>query len=219
MTTQAIIFDFGNVLDFYEELEAWNTRRDALAAQFNLSGKKMWDVFYQGAPWQEVKKGRISYPEFWDRTLTPLGMTDPAAQADFVARLFEGRVQIHPSMEALLRELKPHYRLAILSNTYEVEMETWLVETFGLVDIFNAVVSSAKVGLAKPEPEIYQLTLDMLGIAPDEALFIDDLPRNTKAAEALGIPSIIFESPAQLRHELQERGILPTNQPILYNHQ
>jgi FMN phosphatase YigB (HAD superfamily) len=66
--------------------------------------------------------------------------------------------------------------------------------------------------MAKPEPEIYQLALKLLGIAPEEALFIDDLPRNTIAAEALGIPSIVFESPAQLRRELQARGILPVEQ-------
>jgi HAD superfamily hydrolase (TIGR01509 family) len=79
--------------------------------------------------------------------------------------------------------------------------------------MFDVVVPSAKVGLAKPEPEIYQLTLDLLGLKPDETLFIDDLPRNTTAAEALGIPSIVFESPTQLRRELVARGILPQDQP------
>ena len=117
-------------------------------------------------------------------------------------------------MEALVRELKPHYLLAVLSNTFDPEMDILIAETHGLKDIFDVVVSSAKVGLAKPEPEIYQVTLDQLNVSPGEALFIDDMPRNTMAAEVLGIPSIVFESPAQLRRELQQRGILPVQSAV-----
>ena len=92
-------------------------------------------------------------------------------------------------------------------------MESWIGEVHGLVDIFDVVVSSAAVGMAKPEPDIYRLVIERLGIETGEALFIDDLVRNTAAAEALGIPSIVFESPAQLRRELQARAILPVDRP------
>ena len=121
---------------------------------------------------------------------------------------FDGRERIHPAMAALLRELKPRYRLALLSNAYQLDMATWLAEARGLAGVFDLVISSAAVGLAKPEPEIYALTLARLDLSPGEALFVDDMPRNTTAAEALGLPSIVFESPEQLRRELSARGLL-----------
>src|SRR5262245_9652220 len=113
-----------------------------MAARFNLTGHGMWELFYRSEPWELVKRGKIGNDEYWDRVLSPLGLTDKDAQSAFVAELFEGRDQIHPSMRDLLHELKPYYRLGLLSNTHEPDLESWLVErTLG--DIFDVVVSSA----------------------------------------------------------------------------
>jgi HAD superfamily hydrolase (TIGR01509 family) len=71
------------------------------------------------------------------------------------------------------------------------------------------VISSAEIGLAKPDPAIYRLALERLRVQAGEAIFVDDLARNTEAAESIGLPSLVFESPEQLRRELTERGILP----------
>jgi epoxide hydrolase-like predicted phosphatase len=211
--TKAIIFDFGNVLDHDDQHAEWLTRRDALAAPLKLSGQALWNHIYCGDEWQDVKHGRITNAEFWDRVLSKLGITDRADQEHFVARLFEGHDKVHPDMAALLRELRPHYKLALLSNTFERDMDVWIVTTHGLDGIFDVVVSSARVGLAKPAAAIYHLTLEQLGMAPGEALFIDDQYRNTSAAEALDIPSIVFMSPAQLREALRSRGIVGVAAP------
>jgi putative hydrolase of the HAD superfamily len=208
---RVVIFDFGGVLDFDDNERSWVARREQMAAELGMTGEEMWTLFYKTNPWQQVKKGRITYPEFWDAILTPLGIVGEAAQTAWVDRLFEGRDHIHDDMNAIVRTLKPHYKLAVLSNTFLPEMEQWLIDRHGFAGIFDVVVSSAKEGMAKPEPEIYQVTLDRLGVQPHEALFIDDLPRNTTAAEALGINTILFESPAQLRRELASRGILSEN--------
>jgi epoxide hydrolase-like predicted phosphatase len=212
MTTRALIFDYGNVLDIVDDMQPWLAKRDMMAAPFGMSGEELWNLIYYTEPWQKLKRGQISVDEFWDAILRPLGITDHAAQMAFADRLVQGRDKVHPEMAALLRELKPHYRLALLSNTHLLDMDVWIADVQGLIDIFDVVVSSAAVGLAKPEPEIYQLALQRLSVEPEEALFIDDLPRNTTAAQALGIPSIVFVSPTQLRRELQERGILPVPQ-------
>lgn len=212
MTIRALIFDLGNVLDVLDDPAPWHARREAMAARLGLTGSDMWEQFYHSEPWELVKRGKITYPEYWDRLLSPLGLGDKDAQAAFVAELFEGVDQIHPTMRALLQELKPHYRLGLLSNTHEPDLESWLADR-DLAGLFDVVISSAKVGLAKPEAAIYQLTLERLGVAPEEALFVDDLSRNTDAAEALGIQCIVFQSPAQLRPELIRRGILSDKSP------
>jgi len=70
------------------------------------------------------------------------------------------------------------------------------------------VTISAEVGLRKPDPRIYQLTLRRLQLEPGETLFIDDKVRNVEGARVLGMEGILFESPAQLQRELLERGLL-----------
>jgi 2-haloacid dehalogenase len=62
--------------------------------------------------------------------------------------------------------------------------------------------------MRKPTPEFYQILLDRYNVKPEESLFIDDNYRNILAAEKLGINSIHFTSPEQLKEELLKRGIL-----------
>ncbi|HVO41139.1 MAG TPA: HAD family phosphatase [Aggregatilineales bacterium] len=209
MTIRAIIFDFGDVLDTLEDQDPWLAQREAAAARLGMTGESLWNYLYSNPLWEQVKRGQIPNSVYWDGILRPHGITDPAAQAAYVAELFKDRARLHPQMLALLRDLRPRYQLAMLSNTFRLELERYLIETHGLGGIFDVVVGSADVGMAKPEPEIYRLTLDRLGVKPEEVLFIDDMPRNTAAAEALGITSIVFETPEQLRRELVQRGLLP----------
>jgi HAD superfamily hydrolase (TIGR01509 family) len=74
--------------------------------------------------------------------------------------------------------------------------------------VFDVVVSSAEVGYAKPENQIYRFALNELGLPPEAVMFIDDLPRNTQAAERVGIPAIVFTGPEELLTELRRRSIL-----------
>lgn len=208
----ALIFDYGNVLDIPDSWDHWLAARETLAAEHGLTGRALWEALFTSEAWQQVKRGKITEQEYWDKVLIPLNYQGEQAQKRFVTRFFVGRERVHPEMLALLRELRPHYKLAILSNTHIYDMERWLIEDRGLAGIFDLVISSAQVGMAKPDAEIYRLTLDRLGLQPHEALFIDDLVRNTSVAESIGLPCVVFESPAQLRHELEQRGILPIKQ-------
>jgi putative hydrolase of the HAD superfamily len=205
---KAIIFDYGNVLDIPDDWATWLAHRDAMAARYGLTGEGLDACIFQSEAWQQVKRGRITFEAYLGAVFGPLGLTDPAAQAACLDEFFKGRLRVHPVMRALLQELKPRYRLSILSNAYQLDMADWLVKARGLVGIFEDVVSSAAVGMAKPEPEIYQLALARLGLRPDEALFVDDMPRNTTVAESLGLSCIVFESPEQLRRTLAARGLI-----------
>jgi len=60
----------------------------------------------------------------------------------------------------------------------------------------------------KPDPAIFTLTAERLGLPVASCLLVDDKPRNTEAAEALGMPAIVFESAEQLTRALEERGLL-----------
>jgi putative hydrolase of the HAD superfamily len=206
---KVVIFDYGNVLDIPDDWDAWHQYREALAQEHGLTGQDMWNTVYYSEPWQQVKRGQITEQDYWNTVCTQLGYTTPETQLEFRKRLWAGRDRIHPQMLSLLRTLQPHYRLAILSNAYQWDMATWLAEERNVPGLFETVISSARVGMAKPDPEIYRLTLERLGVQGHEAIFVDDLVRNTSVAEAEGLPCIVFTSPEQLTRELTERGILP----------
>jgi putative hydrolase of the HAD superfamily len=72
---------------------------------------------------------------------------------------------------------------------------------------FTCLTWSCELLTAKPDPAIYRHTLDNLGVAPQEAIFIDDIPANIAAARALGIDGILFTTVEQLRRDLEARGL------------
>jgi epoxide hydrolase-like predicted phosphatase len=115
-------------------------------------------------------------------------------------------------MASLLAELKGGYKLAVVSNASwtEVELTKMLVEEHGLpADTFDVVVTSTSAGVVKPNPAIYQMALERLGVSPAEAIFTDDLANFTKGAARLGIHTHTFTTPAAFRAYLVKRGVLP----------
>jgi 2-haloacid dehalogenase len=109
----------------------------------------------------------------------------------------------------ILSELKESglYRIYALTN--------WSAETFPVaqqrydfLNWFDGIVMSGEERTRKPFPEIYNTLLHRFKVNPEEAIFIDDSLRNIKGAEAVGIRGIHFQSPEQLRRDLQEEGLI-----------
>ena len=95
-------------------------------------------------------------------------------------------------------------------------LSNWSSEKFGAVrakyaffQLFDSILLSGDVKLIKPEPGIFQALIDRIGRSASECLFIDDSEENISTARSLGFETIRFESPDQLRRELQHRGLLP----------
>ncbi len=132
---------------------------------------------------------------------------DPQARdvATFHEQLWAGH-QLDEGVVAVAQRLALQYPMALLSNATD-ELEATL-ERHQLTQLFQVVINSARVGVAKPEPQIYRLALEGLRVAPEEALFIDDKLRNTVAAEQLGIVCILFKDVRQLEGALSEWGLL-----------
>jgi putative hydrolase of the HAD superfamily len=112
-------------------------------------------------------------------------------------------IQTDQRMADLVRRLRGRYKVALLSNASD-SLPGLLDGALGLDGLFDVVVISALFGLAKPDPAIYHLTLDQLGVAPGEAVFIDDLPLNTAAATKLGIHGVHFVGYESLIQTLEE---------------
>jgi putative hydrolase of the HAD superfamily len=115
---------------------------------------------------------------------------------------------LHQESFDILAALKSsgQYHLATLNNESK-ELNAYRLDTFGLRQYFNYFICSGYVHEMKPLPDIYRAAIDVSGLPPETALFIDDKQENCEAARAFGMNAIHFESPAQLRASLTQHGI------------
>jgi epoxide hydrolase-like predicted phosphatase len=115
---------------------------------------------------------------------------------------------LHPECLDMLAELKQagRYRLATLNNESR-ELNEYRLDAFKLRSLFDYFICSGYVHEMKPNPGIYEAAIDISGFAAETALFIDDRQENCDAAAALGIQTIVFQSPAQLSKALADFGI------------
>lgn len=122
-----------------------------------------------------------------------------AKLADIPLEQCATELALNPRNQALLafiqKELKPRFKIAMLSNVAKDRMQ----ELFTPEDIaiFDDVVLSFKVGLAKPDPRIFHLAAERLGVEPYECLFIDDLEKYLVGAREAGMQTVHFTNTEQ----------------------
>ena len=198
----AIVFDFGGVL-------------------FD------WKPFYLYAPFFN------NDPEAVERFLVEIGFTEWNAHQDKGRTFAEAVPELSarfPQHANLIRAYDEHYEESIggiLHGTVEIMRQlkqagytlfgltNWPAEKFQVVRPkypflawLDDIVVSGEVRLAKPDPAIYAILLDRIGRPAGECLFIDDSQTNIAVAQQLGFNTILFESPEQLKSELQHRDLL-----------
>ncbi|MEZ5154816.1 MAG: HAD family phosphatase [Solirubrobacterales bacterium] len=207
MPIRAVISDFGGVLTspllgafarFQEDtgvtLEQLGVAMTAGADQ--LGGEN---------PLFELECGRITEERFLDILrdgLEPLMGERPALHR-FKETYFDG-LDPNEEMIGLMSELSGRgLRMAILTNNVREWEPIWRAK-LPVDEIFETVVDSAFVGMRKPDPRIYELTLERLdGIEAGECLFIDDTEVNCEAAAGLGIRAVHFRDNAQAVAEIR----------------
>lgn len=98
-------------------------------------------------------------------------------------------------------------RLYGLTN-WSAELFHHAVPAAPAIGRLEGIVVSGEVGLAKPDPEIFRLTVDRFGLEPARTLFVDDSPANVRAAQDVGLHAVRFTTSAALRRELVRLGLL-----------
>ena len=139
---------------------------------------------------------------FWYAIGPSLNLTSRAEIDRFRRRYYRDEF-VNPKVVSLVKRLHGVVRLAVLSN-HPPGLDQWL-EDWQIRHLFDAVIASGDVGCAKPDPKIFQIGLDRLGLRPDETMFIDDTPGHVSAARELGIHGIVFTSAPQLERDLGAR--------------
>lgn len=204
-TLKAVISDFGGVLTtpITTAFEALHQRTGLSPKDFGLAMKALADA--EGRhPLYELECGRITEAEFnrlVSEELTRL-RGEPIDFGSFGELLFEN---LHPNAEIieLMAELRANgHRMALLTNNVREWEPRW--RSMAPIDeIFELVVDSAFVNCRKPDPEIYEITLDRLGLGPSDCLFVDDMEINCQSAATLGIHAVHFRDNHQAVTEIR----------------
>jgi epoxide hydrolase-like predicted phosphatase len=149
-----------------------------------------------------LERGEITEEEFRTRIEAHLdgGFDLARLNAFFLERLEPNRPMID-----FVRSLRGRgVRAALLTNNVREWEPLWRAKLPEVDELFEVVVDSAFVGMRKPDPAIYALTLERLGgVAPERCVFVDDLDVNCEAARALGMAAVRFESAAQAIPEIE----------------
>lgn len=146
-----------------------------------------------------LETGQISDDEFFDRMCARYANAgNEAIDPRTAQKVIFGRGMVASSaMADAVRQVRDAgYRTALLTNISRDGEALWR-ELIPVEELFDVVVDSSRVGLRKPDPRIYQLTCERLGVSPDRCLFIDDLECNVDAARSLGIDAIQCLDPVE----------------------
>jgi epoxide hydrolase-like predicted phosphatase len=209
----AVISDFGGVLTT-PLIQSFARVQDETGIPMEELGKGMARIAEaEGVhPLHQLETGRISEADFLDKlcdALEPVLGHRPAMHR-FREIYFDALEPNEPMIE-LMRELKARgHRMAMLTNNVR-EWEPLWRSMLPVNEIFELVVDSAFVGMRKPDPEIYELTLERLdAVSADRCLFVDDIEANVETARELGMSAVHYRDPEQAIAEINSTlGIGP----------
>jgi epoxide hydrolase-like predicted phosphatase len=185
-----VIFDFGGVLvrsaDFSGR-QKWEQR-------LGLEAGELARLMFESEVADRAMVGQATEEDIW-RSIAATCSLDVGLLPE-LRRDFWGGDQLDEQLVSFIRDLRPCYKTAILSNAWPGARQ-FFAEALGLGDVVDEMIISCEEGLAKPDTRIYQIAVDRLGVEPEEAVFVDDMPVNVDHARAFGLQAILFENTQQ----------------------
>jgi putative hydrolase of the HAD superfamily len=214
MTIRAVIFDFGGVVTT-SPFEAFN-RMEAERGLPRDFVRRVNAADPDGNAWARFERAEIdaaTFDRLFAQEARALGHDLPGAD---VLALLAGDVR--PRMVAAIDRLKTDgYILGCITNNVPTGQGAGMAltrhradEIAAILARFDRVVESSKVGIRKPDPRIYAMMTDALGVDPPECVYLDDLGVNCKPAAAMGMAAIKVATEEQALADLEQALALPT---------
>jgi putative hydrolase of the HAD superfamily len=200
MAVRAIVFDIGGVLEITPRTgaaERWEARLGLRSGELDERTHDLWEAGAVGA---------ISLDDVHRRLRELLGLDEAVVRALMDDLWAEYLGTLNAELTEYVRGLRPRYRTAIISNSFVGARERER-ERYQLDELTDLLVYSHEVGISKPDPRIYELTCERLGVRPEEAVFVDDTEAMVDGARAVGMRALLFEDNAQAIAEIE--ALLP----------
>lgn len=190
MQFSAVLFDIGGVVvgSPLVAIAAYEQHQGLPAGWINRH------IVHSGptGAWARLERGELTLEQFlpiFEAECRAAGQTISASR---LMQMVRAATVPRPEMLGAIRRIRAAgLRTAAVTNNWKSEEEGLGVDA----ELFDLVVESARLGIRKPDPRIFTYTCEQLGIAPAQAVFLDDIGRNLKAARALGMTTIKVEDP------------------------
>jgi putative hydrolase of the HAD superfamily len=201
---RAVLWDFGGVLTSspFEAFARFERERGYPAGFIRSLNATNPDT----NAWARFERGQIGAAEFDRLFAAEASAAGHALRGLEVLPLIAG--DLRPEMVEALRRCKKQFKTACLTNNFQnaspgASADPGQRRMDGLLDLFDFVLESSRVGVRKPDPRFYRHALDALGVSAEECVFLDDLGVNLKPARALGMRTIKVVSADQALSELE----------------
>jgi epoxide hydrolase-like predicted phosphatase len=197
VSIRAVLFDIGGVLEYAPDIgvtELWENRLGLSAGEL--------DSLMQDA-WIGGSIGTISLADVHLAVREELGLDDRRV-AEFLEDFWREYLGTgNTELIEYARGLRPRYRTGILSNSFVGAREREQA-AYGFEDLVDEIIYSHEVGMSKPDPRIYTLACDRLGVRPEETVLLDDAERCVTGAREAGLHAIRFQDNAQAITDLDK---------------
>ncbi len=204
---QAVLWDFGGVITT-SPFEAFNRfeKESGLPEDFIRSINA---TNPETNAWAQLESSQISVEDFDELFASEAKAKGHEVRGSDVLALLSGDVR--DEMVTALKIIKQNFAVACITNNVRNSGEgPGMARTAekaervaGVMDLFDVVIESSKVGIRKPHPDIYKMACKEVGVEPSAAIFLDDLGINLKPARALGMTTIKVIDPAVALDELE----------------
>lgn len=198
---QALIFDVGGVLVRTVD----RSRRAILEQELGLVKGQTDETVFNSAMGQAAQRGEVTSSDLWAWVRADFGL-DKIGLGHFQHEFWAGD-RVNEELVALIRSLRPRYQTAIISNFMD-DLRRSLHEEYPIADAFDLIVISAEEKVMKPDPLIFQRTIERLGRRPEECVFVDDFLHNVEGARALGMHAIHYREGVDMEQELRKLAVL-----------
>ena len=197
---EAILFDFDGVIRQWDESDLWTFETEA-----NIERGTVFAVAFSKELHAPLTRGELTWAQWKDETERILVESHGAFIRPIVKRFFafEGRIDL--DMVKLIKQLPKNLRLGILTNNHD-RFEEYL-QRVGVAELFDAVINTHRIGVAKPDKLAYQKAVSGLSVEPENCLFIDDVEGNVDGGEAAGLKCHHFQNQTGLVEFLKKFDI------------
>ena len=176
------------------------TSRKILAEKHGLTPEGLYALVFGSESAALATLGKIDEERHWLNVAEKLNL-DKDGLTQF-RKEFWAPDQIDQDLVKFIESLKANYKTGLLSNAWSGARKVLKIFIIAST-FFNIQLSPAEVGIAKPDPAIYQKMLGLMGVEPTQAIFVDDVQANIDAANQLGIHGVRFSNSVQAREDVE----------------
>ncbi len=204
---KAVLWDFGGVItsspfEAFNRFESENNLPKDFIRGINATNPET-------NAWAQLESSQVSVEEFDELFAGEARDKGHEVRGKQVLELLSG--DIRPEMVSALKRIKQDHAVGCITNNVNTgegpgmaRSEQKASAIAEIMSLFEIVIESSKVGIRKPNPAIYELACEQMGIKPDQAVYLDDLGINLKPARALGMTTIKVLSADQALDELEQ---------------